>query len=258
MNPTFMTRIAHLATVLAVIAVPVIGWFTQNWSGATTLVVYWFETATGCVFIASRILLHQRWTPRRGHFRYAPPSDRRAQGASTFLTGFVVTSSAFTIAHGIFLAVIIALLNRDTASGIAQISWDDVKVGAFCVVALLAIDFVIDLKTLRRWPFERLEQTTQRALSRVVVVHLTLIFGMAGIAVTGASSSLFSVFVVLKTMAALSATLPQWKPDRAPEWLSRVLNRIPNAHPGEKFEDFWEKGRADEHRRLARNEQPWP
>lgn len=254
-----MTRVAHLATLLAVIAVPVIGWFTQNWSGATTLVVYWLETAAGCLFIVLRILLHQRWSPRRGHFRYAPPSDsRRTPGGSTFLAGFMVTSLAFTIAHGIFLAVILVLLNRDTASGIAQIDWEDVRVGALCVFALLAIDFTIDLKTLRRWSFGQLEATAQRSLIRVVVVHLTLIFGMAGIAVTGASSSLFSVFVVLKTMAALSATLPQWEPARAPEWLSRVLNRVPNAHPGERFEEFWEKGRADEQRRRARNEQAWP
>ncbi|BBX67512.1 DUF6498-containing protein [Mycolicibacterium psychrotolerans] len=253
-----MIRFVHLATLLAVIAVPVVGWFTQNWSGATTLVVYWFETAAGCGFIAARILVHQRWSPRRGHFRYAPPSEnRRTTGASTFLTGFVVTSTAFTLVHGIFLAVIIVLLDRHAADSIAVIGWGDVRLGALCVLALLALDFVIDLLTLRGWPFSRLEQTAQRGLSRVIVVHLTLIFGMAGIAVTGASSSLFSVFVVLKTMAALSTVVPQWEPARPPRWLSRLLNRIPNAYPGQRFEEFWASGRADEQTRRERNEQPW-
>lgn len=254
-----MTRLAHVATLLAVIAVPVIGWFTQNWSGATTLVVYWFETAAGCAFIAVRILLHQRWSPRRGHFRYdAPSEDRRRTTRSTFLAGFVVTSTAFTLAHGIFLAVIITLLNRNTDDTIAEINWGDVRWGALCVLAFLALDFVIDLKTLRGWPFARLEQTAQRALSRVVVVHLSLILGMAGVAVTGASSSLFSVFVVLKSMAALSVVVPQWEPTRPPARLSRVLNRIPNAHPGQRFEEFWASDRANDQMRRDRNEQPWP
>jgi hypothetical protein len=88
-------------------------------------------------------------------------------------------------------------------------------------------------------------------------VHLTLIFGLLGVALTGAPSALFGVFVVLKTMYALSMTLPQWEPVTPPKWLSSVMNRLPNVHPGKRFEDLWVKDRADEAKRRDRNEEPW-
>jgi cytochrome b561 len=251
-------RAVHAVATLAVIAVPLLGWFTRDWSGATTLVVYWFETAAGCGFIALRILLHQRWSPRRGHFRYNPPSEaRRGRRTGTFLSGFVVTSTVFCAAHALFLAVILVMLGRDPTKRFAQLDWPTVRFGCLCVLVILTLDLLVDLLTLRRWSFWAVEQMAQRGLSRVIVVHLTLIFGMAAVAFTGVSSSLFSVFVVLKSMAALSAALPQYEPERAPAWLSRFLNRVPNAHPGERFEDFWARDRDDERRRRAGNEEPY-
>ena len=250
--------VVHIVAAAAVVAVPLLGWFTQHWSGATTLVVYWFETAAGCGFIALRILLHRWWSPRRGHFRYRPPSEgRRVHRSGTFLSGFVVTSGVFTAAHALFLAVILYMLSRDPTDRFAHLDWSAVRLGCLCVVAIMTLDFAIDLTTLRRWSFSALEQTAQRGLSRVIVVHLTLIFGMAAIALTGVSSSLFSVFIVLKSMAALSASVPQWEPARAPAWLSRFLNRVPNAHPGERFEDHWARDRDAERSRRDGNEQPY-
>jgi hypothetical protein len=90
----------------------------------------------------------------------------------------------------------------------------------------------------------------------VVVIHLTLVLGMFAAAVTDVSA-LFGVFVVLKTLNALSMALPQWEPATAPNWLSRVMNHLPNVRPGERFEDVWAKDRADEADRRDSNEQPW-
>jgi hypothetical protein len=58
-------------------------------------------------------------------------------------------------------------------------------------------------------------------------------------------------------MYALNSVLPQWEPATAPNWLSRVMNRLPNAHPGQRFEDQWAKDRADEAERRDGNDQPW-
>ena len=66
--------VAHVtALLLAAIAIPALGWFIGGWTGATTLVVYWAETVLICLFAWGRIRVHQRWNPRRGHFRYQGP-----------------------------------------------------------------------------------------------------------------------------------------------------------------------------------------
>jgi ABC-type multidrug transport system fused ATPase/permease subunit len=254
-----VTRFVHPLSLLAVIAVPIVGWFFEDWSGPTTLAVYWFENVAVCVFIVARILLHQRWSPRSGHFRYtAPSADRRSSGnSSSFVTGFAVTSFAFCAAHAVFLAAIVFLLNRNGEGRLADVDWRSVGFGCLSVLAFLALDFFADLFSLRRWSFWQLEQTAQRGLSRVVVVHLTLIFGFIGIALTDSPSAFFGVFVVLKTLASLSAVLPQWEPKTPPKWFSNIMNRVPNVRPGERFEDFWAEDRADEAERRERNERPW-
>lgn len=253
-----MIRGVQLLSLLAVIAVPAAGWFVDDWSGGTTLAVYWFETVAACLFIAARIALHQRWAPRRGHYKYqAPSSSRRGSQSSSFVTGFVVTSLAFSAAHGVFLGVILVLINHNGDGNLADIDWRSVGFGCVSVFLFLALDFAMDLLRLREWSFWQIEQTATRGLSRVVVVHLTVIGGLLAVAVTGAPSALFGVFVVLKTLAALSAALPQWEPATAPGWLSRVANRLPNVHPGRRFEDVWAEDRANEANRRESNEQPW-
>ena len=251
-----VTRIVHLLTLLAVNAVPAAGWFIEDWSAGTTLVVYWFETVAACLFVATRIVVHRRLSPRRGHFRYQAPSSNRLGSQSSFVKGFLVTSLVFSAAHGLFLGAILFVLDHSGQGDLAGVDWRSVKLGSLYVLIALAIDFVVDLPGLRQWSFWQIEGTANRSLGRVVVVHLTLVFGMLGAAMTDASA-LFGVFVVLKTLYALSTALPQWEPATAPNWLSRVMNRLPNVHPGERFEDTWAKDRADEGERRERNEQPW-
>jgi cytochrome b561 len=252
-----VNRFVHLLTLLAVNAVPAAGWFVVEWSAGTTLAVYWFENVAACLFISARIVIHQRWSPRRGHFRYRAPNAERRGSQASFVQGFLITSLAFCAAHGVFLGVILFVLNHNGDRTLADVDWRSVGFGCVSVVVILAIDFVVDLPGLRQWSFLQIEQTAYRGLGRVVVVHLTLVLGLFAVAITGAPATLFGVFVVLKTLHALSTALPQWEPATAPKWLSRVMNRLPNVHPGQKFEDQWLKDRADEAERRDRNEQPW-
>jgi len=253
-----VTGFLHAMTVVGVNVVPATGWFFEGWSAGTTLAVYWIENVAACLFVTVRIVVHRRLSPSRGHFRYqAPSADRRSARRSSFLGGFLLTSLVFCAAHGIFLGVILFLLGRNGEGSLAGVSWRSVGVGCTIVFAFLVVDLGMDLLRVRRWPFLQIEQTANRGLGRIVVVHLTLILGLFAVAVTGASSALFGVFVVLKTMYALALVLPQWEPPRPPDWLSRVMNRVPNAHPGERFEDLWAEDRAREAERRDRNEQSW-
>lgn len=248
----------HVFAALGVIAVPAFGWFGQHWSGATTVVVYWFENVAMCLYVIARIAIHQRLNPKYGHFRYQGSGAGDARNA-TFLSGFALISLVFCAAHGVFLAAILALLtyNRAPELALIDLNWRSVGWGCLGVFAFLTIEFLTDLSTLRQWSFREIEVTANVGLGRVMVVHMTLLLGFVGIAATDAPSALFTVFVVLKTMAALSTVIPQWEPERPPRMLTNLMNRMPNVHPGESFEDFWAKDKANERQRQRRNEQPW-
>ena len=248
---------AHMTALLAAIAVPALGWFIGGWTGATTLVVYWAETVLICLFAWGRIRVHQRWNPRRGHFRYQGPGATPGAQTGAFASGFALLAAAFTGAHAIFLAAMLLLLTKNGYTSIVAIDWRAVAIGCGLILTLLTIDFMVELTDLRQWSFRQVELAANQGISRVAVVHLTLIVGMAGIALTDAPETLFGVFVVLKTLASLSWLLPQWEPATAPVWLSRVMNRVPGKHPGERFEDFWAKDRESELQRRKRNEDPW-
>jgi hypothetical protein len=125
------------------------------------------------------------------------------------------------------------------------------------MVVVLAIDFVVDLPGLRHWPFFQIEQMAYRGFGRVIVVHFTLLIGLFAVAITGATSSLFGVFVAFKTLYALSTALPQGAPVKSPEWLRRLKSRLPKVHFGQEFEEQWRKDQAAEAERRDRNEQQW-
>ena len=258
-----MTRIVHLLTWLAVIAVPAAGWFLEDWSGGTTLVVYWFETVAVCLFIAARVVVHQRWNPRRGHFRYeAPSAVRRGSSAvpgrnSSFAGGFVTTTLALCAGHGVFLGAILLVLGRSGEHSLVEVHWRSVGFGCLSVLILLAIDFAADLLVLRRRSFLQMEQLADRGTGRIVLVHLTLLVGFLGIALAGAPTALFGAFVVLKTLFALSGALPQWEPVAAPRGLSRVMNHLVPVRRGLTFEQQWDDDRAREAERRDRNDQSW-
>ena len=221
-----VTRTVHLLTWLGVIAVPAAGWFVEDWRVERRWWSTGSKTAAACLFIAARIVVHQRWNPRRGHFRYeAPRTDRRSAHRS-FVRGFVVVSMAFCAGHGVILWAVLSLLGRNGEHASAEVDWHSVGFGCLSVLILLTIDFVADLPSLPRRSFSAIEQLANRGTSRVLVVHLTLLVGFLGIAVSGASTALFGAFVVLKSLFALGGALPQWEPTQAPEGLSRVLNRL--------------------------------
>jgi uncharacterized protein DUF6498 len=255
-----VTRIVHLLTLLAVNAIPAAGWFVKDWSPGTTLTVYWFENVAACLFVSARIVLHQRWSPRRGHFKYrAPKTERRSSPGSqdSFARGFLATSLAFCAAHGLFLGVVLFVFSHKGDRHPADVDWHSAGFGCASVVVVLAIDFVVDLPGLRDWSFLNIEQTAYRGLGRVVVVHFTLLVGLFAVGVTGATSSLFGIFVVFKTLYALSIALPQRAAMQSPEWLRRLLNRLPRVDFGQEFEEQWLKDQAAEAERRDRNEQPW-
>lgn len=184
---------------------------------------------------------------------------RRARAQSgerprPFLGSFLQTSLIFSGAHGIFLGVILGVLTANGHGAEIGLNGREVFTGCGLVLVFLAGDFVADLPGLKKRPFAWIEGLADRNLGRVVVVHLSIIFGLAAVAFTGMNRAFFTVFLVLKTMADLASRLPQWNPKTPPAWLCRVMDKVPNAQPGKTFAEFWVADKAAEIARREANE----
>jgi len=101
-----------------------------------------------------------------------------------------------------------------------------------------------------------IERLTAVNLSRVILVHVTIIFGIAAAALTGMNKAFFGVFIALKTLSDLSAILPQWNPSVAPKWLCWIMDMLPNTAPDKTFAEYFADDLKEEAARRAKNEMP--
>ena len=248
-----------LLTALGLNAVPALGWFVGEWSAGTMLVLYWLETLIGTLLLAVRIILHRRIRPSKGHWDYQAPQTQAPQGnsRSSYLAAFLVPALVFTFAHGIFLAVLGFMAIKNNLSPEVTVNGHDLLAGLIGIGVFQGADFILDLVSLRNRPFAWIEKLGQITLSRVIVVHLTIIGGMAAVMFTGANRHFFGVFIFLKTMLQCSLVLPQYDPKTPPTWLSHLMDRIGSPkYKNDTFAQFWKQTDDQEEARVARNEKP--
>lgn len=245
-------------TALGLNAVPAAGWFMGDWSAGTMLALYWMETLIGTVLVGGRIILHRRLVPSQGHWNYQAPQGQTPQttsGRSSYLYAFLVPALVFTFAHGIFLVVLGWMMIQKNLGPEVRIERDHLVVGLTGVAIFQAADFFLDLVWLQTRPFAWIERLGQQTLSRVIVIHLTIIGGMAAVMFTGANRHFFGVFIFLKTMLNCSLVLPQYQPKTPPAWLSNLMDRIGSPkYKNTSFTQFWNSTDDQEAARIARNE----
>lgn len=211
-----MARLLRLLSLLGVNAVPAAGVFLSGWSSATALVLYWWENFFGSLLIAARIVVHRRVTRKRGHYGGA----RTAAPRASFLAGFLSEMLLFTTAHGMFLAVILFFLSQQQGAA-AGVNRTELEEGLVGMTGFLLAGLSIDLVGLRERPFAWLKHIADVALGRMLVVHLTIIFGGAAYAYFEQPRTFFGVFIGLKVLLDLawwSAGQEKPVPDEAPRW----------------------------------------
>ncbi|MEZ5419746.1 MAG: DUF6498-containing protein [Vicinamibacterales bacterium] len=186
-----LTRLSRLVEVLGVNALPLGGVLAGAWSQATALSLYWWENLAAGLFIAVRLWLHQRWHPD-----VPRPTNRLQQPGQ-----FFVTTLAFTIAHGVFLAVLFTtvLQTRPDAGTL--------RAAALPLVALQAVALGADLWTLHAWPQAQVLAQADHMLGRVVLVHLSLPLGMLLFAAADREWAFFACFATLKGLSDLAQVL---------------------------------------------------
>jgi hypothetical protein len=140
----------------------------------------------------------------------------------------------------------------------AHIEVDALLAGLAGVALFQLADFAFDLIWLRTRPFAWMERLGNLSISRVLVIHLTIIGGMAAVLFTGANRNFFGVFIVLKTLLNVSLVVPQYQPKTPPRWLSSLMDRVPGKKMKDaNFAEFWKRTDEEEAARVARNEQPF-
>lgn len=204
-----MARLLRLVSLLGVNAVPGVGFFLAGWSSSTALVLYWWENVFGSLLIAIRIAAHRKLTQERSDY-----PDRITFKA--FRDDFLSSTIVFTAGHGIFLAVILFFLSRE--QGTAILNGRELREGLVGMTGFLLVGFCTDLVGLGARSFAWLKGIANVALGRILVVHVTIIFGGAAYAYFRTPAAFFGVFIALKVVLDLAWWWP--RPEKTvPDWI---------------------------------------
>ena len=205
--------------------------------------------------------IHRHFTHKRGYEIEEGPAKITVQSGKGaprevrfgYVSAFLVGALGFILVHGVFLFALITLVLPETGGG--SVDRDALVEGTLATGGFLLLGFILDLVGLRERPFAWIRSMAEGAFSRIIVVHITIVIGMGLAMVLHRARPIFTVFVVLKFLADVSAHTPQWRPKEAPAWMSRLLNRVPGkGKGGEDFGAYWKKTEAQERAREAADE----
>lgn len=265
-------RLAACVVVLLVNAVPVVGVLYHGWSVASVLVLYWFENLLVAACTCIRIAVHRRLTRKRGHWRDSQlgvgSNGKPLRGG--LLVEYATGAFVFTFAHGVFVAIIVFALGHEHADEpMWRFSLQQVGYGALVVAAMLAIELMVDLATLRSRSYAWMQEQARRRMGRVVILHLVIIFGMAAMAMTGSPLGIMFLLVGLKTLSEIATAAAGERvgeapaaddlPQEPPAWVLKFADRF-GKHKGgaEAFRAQWKKDRQAEREKAGDDEQTRP
>src|SRR5262249_20195037 len=176
----------------------------------------------------------------------------RTTRPSTFLTGFLLMSVPFTLAHGVFLAALLGLIWKNVQGAV---DYGDLRIGIQAAAAVAVVGLVLEVPGIGSRSFAWMQFRAGTVLQRMFLIHLVIIFGLGIAALTGRdSAAFFGVFFAMKVVLDTLGELPQWNPEEPPKWLVKFLNRL-----GDGKEDFaavYKRERLQEREQAAANERP--
>ncbi|HMB42788.1 MAG TPA: DUF6498-containing protein [Luteimonas sp.] len=257
----------NLLMALLINAVPAYGIARLGWSVPTVLVLYWLENLSVALLTILRIVMHRRWTRKRGHWRGQADIkfmvDGKPTTPKTFLSGYAGFAVTFTLAHGVFVFAICAILAQEYPDEAQwHVSAAQLQQGGLWMIAFLVVDLLVDLPRLRNGSFAWLKQSVERRMSRVLILHLAIIFGMWVMFATESPFSVVYMLIGLKTLADVASSLSSEKPlsDKPPDG---VLKAADNMKAGKDVDSAalakrWRDKLASEQRQALEDEQVMP
>ena len=255
------------AVVLALLinAVPLAGVLYFEWSAINVLVLYWFENLLIGLCTLIRLLMHRRWTRKRGYWRRSNRLGIRINDkpAEMGLIGeYAAGTFGFTLAHGVFVAGIAALVHQNYPDqAMWQLSWDQVLRGALAIAAFLGVELIVDLTRIRGATFAALRDYAQARMSRIVVLHLAIIFGMFAMAMTDSPLGILYVLLGLKALAEVGSVFGQGAVQKSeseppPAWALKMVDKLGKDKGGSAaFLKDWEREQETNRRNAIEDEE---
>lgn len=222
----------RLLQILGIAGVPAGGYFGAGWPLGTLLLLYWLETILVTILVSLLIVLHRRLTRKAGH-----GGGRR----NAYLSSFLGVMVPFTLGHGVFVLAFAFLVFPQELGPEAGVSFSALSLGLTAVAVFVLAGFLVDLVGLRRKPFRFVERLAEQAQGRMLVTHLTIIFGAGAMAVFDAPLAFFGVFVALKVLVDLGSLAPEPELEPRPRvgGLVRLLGRWLPKRDGQSFAEHY-------------------
>lgn len=255
--------------VLLINAVPLVGVLWFDWSAINVLVLYWFENLMIAIGTSIRLIVHRKLTRKRGYWRVSSlGTDLEVNGrpVKTGIIGeYAIAAFGFTLAHGIFVVGIVYLIAQNHPDdAMWQLSVDQVLRGVGAICAMLAVQLAIDLATIRQRSFAAMKNYVQGRMGRVAILHLVIIFGMFGMAMTNSPFSFLYVLIGLKTLVDLAGVAVRTMAAPAvaaapPAWMLKSADRLAKDKGGAAgLLDKWQRDQDTERRNASEDEQVMP
>jgi Family of unknown function (DUF6498) len=191
---------AALALLIVANLIPLIGVLFLGWDVATVLILYWLENGVVGLMTIPRILF------ARG------PSALKSAISIGFGTNvlqaifFVFNYGFFWVIHGFFVFVLSSVVTRvGMPDPIREVAAEPGLVIA--VVALLlshGANLVVNYFGRGEYRTAIASRQVSEPYPRMIILHMTIIFGALAVAALGQPAALVGVLVVGKTMLELS------------------------------------------------------
>jgi hypothetical protein len=197
-----------LAVLVIANLVPLAGVLFFGWDVATILIVYWLENGIVGLFNIPRILFAAGSTP------VGADSSATAAGNAVLAVFFAIHYGIFWIGHGVFVVVLTGGIQTATAlpSPLPTVAAEPVLLLA--AVALLlghAADLFLDYFGRGEYRTTTAGRQMMEPYPRMVVLHLTIVLVLGGVAVAGFGQPHVLVALLVIGKIVLDLSLFLWR-----------------------------------------------